>query len=174
MRQLIGPSLAVSAALALAACGGNANSGAAVGSSPRSPSATVTVKNIPDVGQALVTAGGMTLYTPNLERSGSIRCTGACTSFWKPLTPAGAGPTAHGDAGKLGVIKRPDGSRQVTSNGRPLYTFVEDKPGDAKGDGFTDAFSGRHFVWHAIAAGGRPSGPPSTGSGGAGYSGGGY
>ncbi len=47
---------------------------------------------------------------------------------------------------KLGTIKRPDnGRRQVTFDGRPLYTFDEDaKAGDAKGQGIKDV-----GVWHA-------------------------
>jgi predicted lipoprotein with Yx(FWY)xxD motif len=49
-------------------------------------------------------------------------------------------------SGKLGTVKRPDGTRQLALGSRPLYTYVGDtQPGDAKGDGVT-AFGG---VWTA-------------------------
>lgn len=91
-------------------------------------------------------------------------CTGACTSFWKPAAP-GAVPNS---AGKVGTVTRPDGTRQATVDGRPVYTFVEDSQGQAKGDGFTDDFGGHHFVWHAISAGGGAS-TTQSGGGGNGY-----
>jgi predicted lipoprotein with Yx(FWY)xxD motif len=184
MGKLAGALLASTAALFIAGCGGSGDaSTAAGGSSSGSSGATVSVKDVSDLGKALVTGDGMTLYTANVEAKGKVHCTGACTSFWKPLEPSGTTPTASGNAGKLGVIKRPDGTMQVTSNGLPLYTFAQDNSGDAKGDGFTDDFDGEHFVWHAVLAGGKAAslqdsaGTSSSGdgsSGGGGYSAGGY
>jgi predicted lipoprotein with Yx(FWY)xxD motif len=47
-------------------------------------------------------------------------------------------------AGKLGAIQRPDGGRQVTYGGLPLYTYSQDtQPGDAKGDGVGGS-------WHVV------------------------
>lgn len=90
-----------------------------------------------------------------------VRCMGGCTSFWKPLTLDSGKPTAASGVGKLGVVKRPDGARQVTAGGKLLYTFAEDSPGNVKGNGFTDDFNGQHFVWNAVLA----SGKKATGSG---------
>ena len=56
--------------------------------------------------------------------------------------------------GKVAVVERPDGGRQVTVDGRLLYTFVDDAPGQIKGIGFQDSFQGRHFTWKAVLAGG--------------------
>lgn len=94
----------------------------------------------------VVTASGRTLYTLSAEVHGRFICTGSCLSSWHPLkVPAGA--KVEGVA-KLGVIKRPDGSRQATFAGRPLYTFVMDtKKGDANGEGFKDV-----GTWHAAVA----------------------
>ena len=36
---------------------------------------------------------------------------------------------------------------------KPAYTFSEDTPGAVTGDGFSDDFDGRHFVWSVVAAG---------------------
>jgi predicted lipoprotein with Yx(FWY)xxD motif len=172
MRKLVITALLAGTAIAITACGGGGGGESAAGGGSSS-AATVSVRHVGDVGDALVTAGGLTLYTSDVEAGGRISCTGTCTSFWKPLEPSGRTPTAQGRAGTLAVIKRPDGSRQVTSNGRPLYTFAEDGSGEVKGDGFSDDFAGHHFVWHAVLAGGKPAPSQSSGGGGA-YSGGGY
>jgi predicted lipoprotein with Yx(FWY)xxD motif len=183
MTKLITSSIAIVAALALGACGGGSSGGAASApGSAASPAAggggaaTVSVKQVGGVRDVLVGADGMALYTPEQEAGGKIVCTGSCLSIWKPLTPMGGRPTAKGDAGRLAVLERPDGTRQVTANGKPLYTFAEDAPGKVTGNGFSDAFGGRHFTWHAVVAGGRvaaSSAGGSSGSGGSGGSGGG-
>jgi predicted lipoprotein with Yx(FWY)xxD motif len=180
MTKLITSSIAIVAALALGACGGGGSGGAASApGSAASPAAggggaaTVSVKQVGGVRDVLVGADGMALYTPEQEAGGKIVCTGSCLSEWRPLTPMGGRPTAKGDAGTLAVLKRPDGTRQVTANGMPLYTFAQDAPGKVTGNGFSDAFGGRHFTWHAVVAGGRVAASSAGGSSGSGGSGGG-
>ena len=103
-----------------------------------------------------------------------VLCTGACTSFWKPLTPGAVAPTAAAGTPALGVVDRPDGTKQVTAAGRPLYTFVQDGPHQVTGNGLSDDFDGQHFTWHAVlASGGSSSSTPSATTSGAG-SGSGY
>jgi predicted lipoprotein with Yx(FWY)xxD motif len=153
MKRLITLGTAIIAAVALAACGGSSGGAAtAAGSSPSST--TVSVRQLPRVGSVLVDHTGKALYSSDVEARGKIACENACNAFWKPLTPGPGNPTATANAGKLGVITRPDGSRQVTVNGRPLYTFSEDTPGKATGNGFTDDFDGHHFTWNIVRAGG--------------------
>ena len=109
----------------------------------------------------LVNRRGMTLYHLSVERRGHFICTSsACLAEWKPLVVArGVRPSG---ASSLGTVRRPDGRRQVTYRGGPLYTFDEDhKPGDTKGDGFRDV-----GVWHVVAVAGKISNPPSSGGGG--------
>jgi predicted lipoprotein with Yx(FWY)xxD motif len=166
MRHLL-TCAAVAASLVLAACGsdaGSATSGAAATAD------TVAIKHVEGLGEVLVDAGGKALYTPDQDTAKRIRCTGECTAFWQPLAPGAAEPTAGAGVGTLAVIRRPDGSRQVAADGRPLYTFSEDAPGSITGDGFRDDFGGRTFVWHLVLAG---TGPAPAGSGGSG-GGGGY
>src|SRR3954451_10332344 len=111
-RVLILAALAVT--LIVAGCGGNNSSDQA--SRGATTSDTVGVKPIAGFGRVLVDSSGMALYTPNQEASGRVGCTGSGTSEWQPVT-AGGKPTAPPGAGKVGVIKRPDGDRQVPLNG---------------------------------------------------------
>ena len=50
---------------------------------------------------------------------------------------------------KLGVVKGPGGKSQVTFGGKPLYTFVQDSPGQPTGNGAMDSFDGTSFTWTA-------------------------
>jgi predicted lipoprotein with Yx(FWY)xxD motif len=85
----------------------------------------------------LVDANGMTLYLSLNDGPGQSNCAEECLETWKPVL-AGLKVTAGVgvDQSKLGVIPRPDGSRQVTYLGNPLYTYVDDRrPGDTNGQG---------------------------------------
>ncbi|HXB15677.1 MAG TPA: hypothetical protein VNV44_08010 [Solirubrobacteraceae bacterium] len=91
------------------------------------------------LGTILVNASGMTLYHLSGETSGKFICTSSgCTAVWHPLTVS-TGTTPSGQVSSLGVVKRPDGTTQVTYKGEPLYTFASDQhPGETKGQGFKD------------------------------------
>ena len=90
-----------------------------------------------------------------------VLCTGACASIWKPLLVRGT-PKAKGVRGTLAVHRRAGGARQVTYNGKLLYTFALDKPGMVTGNGAKDAFGSRHFTWHVVRPIGAASPPPPT------------
>lgn len=144
--------LAAAAVLILSACGGSGDSGAG-DSAPGGSSAatTVSASTVDGVGDVLLDAEGAALYAADQETGGMVLCTDSCATIWDPLTVnGGENPTADdGLAGKLGVVERPDGARQVTFGGRLLYRFVEDpSPGIVTGNGFADTFDGRPFVWH--------------------------
>jgi predicted lipoprotein with Yx(FWY)xxD motif len=131
-----------------------------------------TVKNATLGTTILVNLKGRTLYSLSAEKKGKFICDNrACLSLWHPLV-VGAGVTPTGTS-HLGTVKRPDGHRQVTYRGGPLYTFTGDHArGDAKGDGFKDV-----GVWHFVSVGKAPAPAPTTtsgGSGGGGYGGYGY
>jgi predicted lipoprotein with Yx(FWY)xxD motif len=166
MRRLL--TFAVLAAtLTLAACG-SSNGGSGAAASAGAPRATVGVKNVSGLGDVLVDSGGLALYAADQESRGKIHCTGGCTSFWHPLTAGPGKPRAAHGAGRLDVIRRPDGTRQVAMDGKPLYTFVQDSPGNITGDGFRDEFGGESFTWHVVLAGGGRS-DGGTARGGYGY-----
>ena len=106
------------------------------------------------LGTILVDGSGMTLYSLSAEKNGKFICTAsACTAIWHPLTVS-AGATPSG-VSSLGVVKRPDGTTQVTYKGAPLYTFAQDQqPGDTKGQGFKDV-----GTWGVVTVGAAPLRP---------------
>jgi predicted lipoprotein with Yx(FWY)xxD motif len=92
-------------------------------------------------GEVLADAKGMTLYTFDKDKPGESACTGKCAEVWPPAK-AGASDKASGD---FTVIKRPDGTMQWAHDGKPLYTYKDDKAGEASGDG-------KGGAWHAAKA----------------------
>jgi len=162
-------------ALVLSACGSsNQTSSSPPAATTASSTGTQTVSMQKIVGvSTLVDGNGDALYSADQEKGGTILCTGGCTAVWVPLTlPAGTGkPTAAAAlAGKLGIVRRPDGKRQVTWNGKPLYTFVEDGgPGKAGGNGASDRFAGKSFTWHVATVGKAAPAPAPTQTSGGGY-----
>jgi predicted lipoprotein with Yx(FWY)xxD motif len=113
----------------------------------------VTVKAAKNttLGSIVVNAHGLTLYHLTSEKAGKIGCTGACAKEWPPLLVSGSAKPVAGSgvvATKLGTVKRPDGTVQVTYAGAPLYRFDGDTTaGQAKGE----AVGG---VWFAVAPSG--------------------
>ena len=117
------------------------------------------------LGTILVDKSGRTLYAFGHDKTDKSRCNGQCASFWPPASSpkkptVGSGITKS----KLKVIKRSDGSRQLSYNGHPLYRYVGDgKPGDTNGENLT-AFGGK---WDAVSKAGKVvTKAPSTTSGG--------
>jgi predicted lipoprotein with Yx(FWY)xxD motif len=110
-------------------------------------------------GNILTDSSGMPLYTLN----GS--CTGSCASAWPALTvPAGAVPSGGaGVTGTLKAAKQADGTYQVTYNGSPLYTFVQDSPGQVTGQGVAG------FTVVKVSGSASGSTTNTTRGGGAGY-----
>ena len=122
--------------VALAGAGGPAPS--AAGSLETAKIGGVTV---------LTSAKGFTLYWFAPDTPAKSNCNGGCAAYWPPVTgtPA-AGP---GVPGKLGTIKRSDGTTQATYNRHPLYTYIGDSaPGQAHGNNLN--LNGG--LWHEMTA----------------------
>jgi predicted lipoprotein with Yx(FWY)xxD motif len=160
------------AALGVAACGSGDDD--SVAGTAGSSTGVVSVANVGGT-DVLASSAGKTLYSAAVEKDGTILCVDACTSFWDPMLASSA--DAKKAAGQLdanlGVVRRPDGERQLTFDGLPLYTFAEEDAGKLEGDGFVDDFQGTHFEWEAArTSGGSPSSDstaPSDNSTGGGY-----
>jgi len=134
----------VAASPAASSSGGRYSSGRGSGASsspaPAAGTSTHVVVNVAtmSLGRVLVGPNGLTLYTNGRDTATSSACTGDCATAWPPLLVAagGKGTAGVGVTGKLGTLRRPDGTTQVTYNGRPLYGWQNDaKPGDVTGQG---------------------------------------
>jgi predicted lipoprotein with Yx(FWY)xxD motif len=101
----------------------------------------------------VVDAHGRTLYALSPETTHHLLCKSSeCLKFWPPLTVRSrktkltAGSGVHGH---LGILRRSNGSLQVTLHGRPLYHFSGDSAkGMANGENI-HSFGG---TWHVISA----------------------
>lgn len=114
------------------------------------------------MGTYLTDASGRALYLWVADKKGKSTCKGQCAVLWPPLKTKGE-PTASGDvkSSKLGTTTRPDGSKQVTYDGWPLYYFVKDtKPGETNGQG-SNGFDAK---WWLVAPSGKSITSTSTGS----------
>jgi predicted lipoprotein with Yx(FWY)xxD motif len=153
-------------AVGLAACGDDSDDDSATAAASE-PLATQTI----DGTEVFVDADGRALYTSEQEQSGEVVCTASCLEIWEPLLASELDGADLG--GDFGTLKRPDGGRQLTLSGSPLYTFAEEGPGELTGDGLVDSFDGTEFTWNAATSGEAATSDESdsSSSGGGGYGG---
>jgi predicted lipoprotein with Yx(FWY)xxD motif len=156
--------------LVVAGCGGGSSSSttstaAKTTSTPAPPkpppnaeegTVFVSLGSAKGLGEVLVDSEGHTLYAFSGDQGEAIACEGACAKAWPPLLDESGEPQPSNGTGaaRLGTVKRPDGTTQVTYAGHPLYEFGGDKaPGDANGNG-ESAFGG---TWTALKGNGEPA-----------------
>lgn len=169
-RGAVAGAFAVAALTAVTACGstGGGSASTTVPPSPsssagRSAAALRTAKDA-KLGTLVTDGRGYTLYRFDADRSKppTSDCTGRCAAVWPPAAAPGPGSVTGIDQHLVGTLVRPDGTRQVTLNGWPLYRYSGDG-----GPGRTDG-QGVDGTWYAVTPGGGEAGrgaagPPSTG-----------
>jgi predicted lipoprotein with Yx(FWY)xxD motif len=167
MLQVLGAA-AAGLALLVAGCDSPSDTSGEPVAAPSTPGVpTIKTRQVAGLGAILVDSRGMALYTNDHETSAArIVCTGECAEEWPPVTVTArtVPATLPGIKGRFTVVSRPDGKRQLARNGRPLYTFDQDRaPGQVHGNNFVDRGGhGERLVWHAATASGAvPSGTPS-------------
>jgi predicted lipoprotein with Yx(FWY)xxD motif len=109
------------------------NGGAGSGDARRPERTGVTITTAESqFGQILFDGDDRAIYYFDKEASEASECYGACAEAWPPVLTKGE-PEAAGAAEQklLGTSERDDGSIQVTYDGRPLYYYVDDPPGEA-------------------------------------------
>jgi len=122
---------------------------AAGGPAPAPTSGGRAVLKTATIGGAtvLTTAKGFTLYWFAPDTPTRSACNGVCAGYWPPVT--GTPSAGRGVTGKLGTIKRSDGTTQAIYNGHPLYTYVGDT---APGQAFGNNLNLNGGLWHEMTA----------------------
>jgi predicted lipoprotein with Yx(FWY)xxD motif len=109
-----------------------------------------------DFGRVLFDANGQVVYVFEIDGTNRSNCTSAeCVEAWPPvLTREEPSAGAGVDAGLLGTIRRDDDTLQVTYDGRPLYFYEHEGPGEIRCHN-VDLHGG---VWWVVT----PSGDPAA------------
>jgi predicted lipoprotein with Yx(FWY)xxD motif len=119
------------------------------GASSPPPAATGTVLKTTTIDgtTVLTSAKGFTLYSFAPDTAATSKCYGSCAAYWPPVT--GTAAASPGVPGRVGTIRRTDGTEQLTYNGHPLYTYIGDSaPGQARGNNLN--LNGG--LWHEVPA----------------------
>lgn len=147
------------AALALAGCStaastspasSHSNSASSTPSAPAVAAGTDATVASTALGKVVVDGKGMTAYFfgKDVANSGSSACTGPCAAIWPAIASTSAAPTVTGITGTVGTITGAAGGKQLTINGRPIYTYSKDMaPGDTNGQGIKG-------IWYVISPSG--------------------
>lgn len=105
------------------------------------------VAHLHGLGAVLVDRAGHTLYLYVPDKASGPTCSGACARQWPPLVAEAhprLGPGVR--RGLVGSVPGPDGGRQVTYRGWPLYTWrLDTAPGEATGQGYDMG------LWYAVS-----------------------
>lgn len=145
-------SLAVTGLALVAACGTNpyATTGAvqpvtvgaqqqpasAVPAGSPADQAQLITSTVDGLGTVLADGTGHTLYRYAKDTADPPKsaCAGTCAQTWPPLVSDVPAPAAGIGAGLIGLVTRPDGRKQVTIGGWPVYRYAKDTgPGVALG-----------------------------------------
>lgn len=156
------------AALALAACGNSPGSSSArIAPAPAGAALTTATTSL---GTILVDGQGKTVYRFAADAKGHSNCDAACLQYWHALTSTADQPTAASAVtARLATITRSDGTKQVTANGWPLYTYVGDTATGATSGQGLNLSGGRWWVVSSAGANIMSTKSMAAGSGGYGY-----
>jgi predicted lipoprotein with Yx(FWY)xxD motif len=81
-------------------------------------------------GKVLFAGNGRVVYLFTSDAPGTSNCSGPCANAWPPFIARGKLVAEEGVNRKLlGRTTRPDGRKQVTYKGHPLYFYVHDPKG---------------------------------------------
>ncbi|GAA3120799.1 hypothetical protein ACFQ0X_19155 [Streptomyces rectiviolaceus] len=177
-RRVSGYVAAAAAVLALTASGCGDSGGDDGGDSGKTggdtkTSATLTATKVDEVGTVVTDSKGYVLYRfdEDTAKPPKSTCNDTCAKVW-PATPDPGKVTVEGiDKSLVGTVTRDDGSKQLTLDGWPLYTYVkDDEPREAQGQGVDG-------TWYAVTPTGakaqsatdQPDDEDSGGTGGYGY-----
>ena len=99
----------------------------------RSRAGTTLVLGDSQYGRMLFDSKRQAIYIFERDEANKSNCYGDCAEAWPPVFTKGE-PQAGGgvDRSLLGTTKRRDGKLQVTYDGKPLYYYAHEHPGEVK------------------------------------------
>jgi predicted lipoprotein with Yx(FWY)xxD motif len=142
------------AALLLCASGAAAAAGASGSHAVAAKVAKLQLRHT-SLGKILVSASGFTLYRFTRDPRNKDTCVTveSCAETWPPLLTSGHPLAGSGVKSKLlSSIKLPNGHRQVTYAGYPLYLYA---PSTERGETGYVGFSAFGGTWYAVNAAGK-------------------
>jgi predicted lipoprotein with Yx(FWY)xxD motif len=105
-------------------------------------------------GKVLFAGNGRVLYLFTSDTAGTSNCSSECAAAWPPFYARGKLVAGDGVNRKLlGRTTRPDGRKQVTYKGHPLYFYVHDPRGEILCHNVNE-FGGD---WLVVRASGKPA-----------------
>jgi predicted lipoprotein with Yx(FWY)xxD motif len=105
---------------------------------------TVLTVQHSNLGWVMAKADGYVVYTYAKDsKGGAPTCTGSCASVWAPVTGMPKAGPADNFPGTFGVVTGAGGTKVITYNGYPLYTYIGASVLSTKGNGIDGA-------WHVI------------------------
>jgi predicted lipoprotein with Yx(FWY)xxD motif len=153
-------------AATLAACSSSSPGGGSSSPASAGSGATSVIKTTSNakLGTILVDSSGDTVYRFDADSANppTSNCEGSCAALWPPVLAGSGTVTAQGfPQSDLGTITRPDGTKQVTMNGWPLYTYAGDTAaGQTNGQGI----NGSGGLWWAVTGSGARASNSGAGS----------
>ncbi|MEU8926086.1 hypothetical protein AB0D10_34990 [Kitasatospora sp. NPDC048545] len=193
-RRLVLASGFAALALAATACSSTATTSAgspgapapAPASSSAAPAADATgsaklvAVDSTTLGTIVTDSAGRTLYRfdNDTNKPSATNCTGACAVKWPPAIAQDKVTLTGVSSSLVGSVTRPDGSKQLTLNGWPLYRFAGDTAaGQVNGQGVGGTWFASTPEGKKAQAGGQntaqtpaPGQAPSASQSGSGYS----
>jgi predicted lipoprotein with Yx(FWY)xxD motif len=93
---------------------------------------TITVRDS-EFGSMLFDAKKQAIYIFENDRKDKSVCYDECAEAWPPVFTKGDPKAGEGvKASLLGTVKRRDGKLQVTYDGKPLYFYANEGPGEVR------------------------------------------
>jgi len=93
---------------------------------------TITVRDS-EFGEMLFDTKRQAIYIFENDRRDESVCYDDCAEAWPPVLTKGEPKAADGvDEGLLGTTERRNGDLQVTYDGKPLYFYAHEGPGEVK------------------------------------------
>ncbi|MFD8754958.1 hypothetical protein ACFV0O_28855 [Kitasatospora sp. NPDC059577] len=115
-----------------------ASSAGAPGAPGAAEGAKLVAATSAGLGPIVTDAAGRTLYRfdKDTAKPSASTCTDACAAKWPPVLTQDKVAVTGVDSELVGAVTRPDGTKQLTLGGWPLYRFAGDSaPGQTNGQG---------------------------------------